>query len=384
MCGALDGTGAKVSERRGVGVIVLVVLVAVGLVGCSVDVGDSDGGLVSGPTPPARAGAYVWVCGAPDLIVGSADGGATWQQCSRRPDGDIMAGDLWAIAFGDADHGWAVRRGVFHEKASVLATTDAGRTWSEQSPGTRNARLLAVAATDARHVWAVGEQRIKGLSDQGKGLVLASADGGATWTRQRLPAGLVPFRAAFADARHGWLIAGGASHFDFDYHVLATTDGGRHWRLSYSAPSGIALFGVAAAGPRRCWVVGYGEHPQTGFAARTTDGGRHWTPQASVAPKGLLAVSFPDARSGWAVGYDGTVIATTDGGATWIAQDAGGGYQLKQVSFSDREHGWALIGHQALLTTGDGGRSWSVVRPMDTRDVLTGLATIDAPSVAGQ
>ena len=249
MPNALDGTGAKVSERRGVGVIVLVVLVAVGLVGCSVDLGDSDGGLVSGPTPPARAGAYVWVCGAPDLIMGSADGGATWQQCSRRPDGDIMAGDLWAIAFGDVDSGWAVRRGVFHEKASVLASADAGRTWSEQSPGTRNARLLAVAATDARHVWAVGEQRIKGLSEQGKGLVLASADGGATWTRQRLPAGLVPLRAAFADARHGWLIAGGASHFDFDYHVLATTDGGRHWRLSYSAPNGIALFGVAAAGP---------------------------------------------------------------------------------------------------------------------------------------
>ena len=382
MPNALDGTGAKVSERRGVGVIVLVVLVAVGLVGCSVDLGDSDGGLVSGPTPPARAGAYVWVCGAPDLIMGSADGGATWQQCSRRPDGDIMAGDLWAIAFGDVDSGWAVRRGVTRPQATLLATTDAGRTWSEQSPGTRNARLLAVAATDARHVWAVGEQRIKGLGGQGKGLVLASADGGATWTRQRLPAGLVPFRAAFADARHGWLIAGGASHFD--YHVLATTDGGRHWRLSYSAPNGIALFGVAAAGPRRCWVVGYGEHPQTGFAARTTDGGRHWTPQASVAPKGLLAVSFPDARSGWAVGDDGTVIATTDGGATWIAQDAGGGYQLTQVSFSDREHGWALIGHQALLTTGDGGRSWSVVRPMGTRDVLTGLATIDAPSVAGQ
>ena len=368
------------SVRRGVGVVVLAVLVAVGLAGCSVDLGGSNGGLVSGPTPPARAGAHVWVCGAPDLIIGSADGGASWQQRSRRADGDIMTGDLWAIAFGDVSHGWAVRRGVAHKKASLLASTDAGRTWTEQSAGISNGRLLAVAATDARHVWAVGYQYVD--YPPGKGLVLASADGGETWTRQRLPAGLVPFRAAFSDARHGWLIAEGASHFD--YHVLATADGGRHWRLSYSAPSGIRLSGVATAGPHRCWAVGYGEHPQTGFAARTTDGGRQWTPGASVTQKGLLAVSFPGARTGWAVGYDGTVVATTDGGATWKTQNTGGGYQLQQVSFSDGEHGWALIGHKALLTTGDGGHSWSVVRPAGTRGILTGLATVDSPPTGDQ
>ncbi len=370
------------SVRKAVGVVVLAVLVAVGLAGCSLDLGDSGGDLVSGPTPPARAGAYVWVCGAPDLIIGSADGGATWQQRSRRPDGDIMTGDLWGIAFGDADHGWAVRRGVAHEKASLLASADAGRTWTEQSLAISNGRLLAVAATDARHVWAVGYQYVAGPDyPPGKGLVLASADGGATWARQQLPAGLVPYRAAFSDARHGWLIAEGAVN---EYHVLATADGGRQWRLSYSAPSGIRLSGIATAGPHRCWVVGYGEHPQTGFAARTTDGGRQWTPEASVTPKGLLAVSFPDARNGWAVGYDGTVTATTDGGATWNAQNAGGGYKLQQVSFSDLQHGWALIGHKALLATGDGGRTWSVVRPADTRDYLTGLTTVDSPPTGGQ
>jgi photosystem II stability/assembly factor-like uncharacterized protein len=362
--------------------MILGLLGAVLLAGCSADSGDPYAALTPGPTPTARPGAYVWVCGAPDLIIGSADGGAAWQVRSRGADGDIMTGDLWGIAFGDTGHGWAVRRGVTRPRATLLATTDAGRTWSEQSPGTRNGRLLAVAATDASHVWAVGEQRLKGFGDQGKGLVLASADGGATWTRQQLPAGFVPFRVAFADARHGWLIAGGASHFD--YHVLATSDGGRHWRLSYSAPKGIALFGVAAVGPDRCWVVGYGEHPQTGFAARTTDGGRHWDPSASVTPKGLLAVSFPDARHGWAVGYDGTVISTTDGGATWQVQDTGGGYGLRQVSFSDRSHGWALIGHLALLTTSDGGRSWSVVRPVNTRDYLTGLTTVDSPLATAQ
>lgn len=343
--------------RGGVAIVVLAVLVAVGLAGCGVDPGDSGGGLVSGPMPSARPGAYVWVCGGADLITGSADGGSTWQVRSRRPDGDILIGDLWAIAFGDADHGWAVRRGVAYEKASLLASADAGRTWSEQFVAVSNGRLLAVAATDARHVWAVGYQYVKGSSfPGGKGLVLASTDGGATWTRQRLPAGLSPFRVAFADARHGWLLAVNVDPTGGD-RVLSTSDGGAHWRVSYALPDGIFLRDIASLGAKGCCVVGYGEHPQTGFAARTTDGGRQWTPQTSVAPKGLLAVSFPDARNGWAVGYEGTVIATADGGATWSAQNAGGGYQLQQVSFSDLQHGWALIGHEALLATGNGGHT---------------------------
>jgi photosystem II stability/assembly factor-like uncharacterized protein len=359
------------------------VLLAAVLAGCG---GSSGGGpsawITSGPSPQARLGAYIWVAGAPDVVLRSSDGGARWTVIQRRPDGDIMTGDLWAVAFGDAGHGWAVRRGIRSPVATVAATADVGRTWQWQYPGPKKARLLAVAAVGARHAWAVGDQRLTGYSMQGKGLVLATTDGGATWTRQRLPAGLVPFRVAFSDARHGWLIADGASLVD--YHVLATSDGGRHWRVSYSAPSGINLRDVATAGPNRCWAVGYREQPQSGFVARTGDGGRHWSAQSSVSRGMLDAASFPDAEHGWAVGPEGTVIVTSDGGATWSAQNAGGDYGLVQVSFSDPRHGWALIGHLALLATVDGGKSWSVVRPADTRDALTGLTTVDSRAAAGQ
>ena len=208
--------------------------------------------------------------------------------------------------------------------------------------------------------------------------MIASSDGGATWTRQHVAASAGPFRVAFADARHGWLLDG--------WHnvVYATSDGWAHWRVTYGGKDdGAVLRDVAAISASRCCIVGYGEH-ETGFVARTSDGGRHWSIQAAVSPDKLLGVSFPDQEHGWGVGYGGTVIATTDGGATWKAQDAGGDYGLAQVSFSDAWHGWARISHLALLATEDGGQSWSVVRPMDTRDLLTGLATVDAPSVAGQ
>jgi photosystem II stability/assembly factor-like uncharacterized protein len=370
-----------VSVHRSLTLATLALLAAVAAVGCSVDLDGLQGGLDAGPRPPARPGAYVWVCGAPDTVAGSADGGATWQVRHRRSDGDIMTGDLWAIAFGDPGHGWAVRRGIGSPTATVLATADAGQSWSWQKPGTKGGRLLAVAATDATHVWAVGYQRLRGNGEQDRGLVLASADGGATWARQRLPAGLSPFRVAFGDARHGWLLAGKSDHSG--YRVLATSDGGAHWRVSYSTH--LTLTGLDAVGAKECWVVGGGYHPRSGVVIRTSDGGRRWQAQTDVSSEHLLGVSFPDARHGWAVGLArGTVVATSDGGATWSAQDPGGGFELKQVSFSDSQHGWALIGHKALLATVDGGESWTVVKPTDEREVLTGLITVDSASAAGQ
>jgi photosystem II stability/assembly factor-like uncharacterized protein len=357
--------------------VILALLTAVAVVGCSVDLGD----LQAGPGPPARPGAYVWVCGAPDTIVGSADGGATWEVLNRRPDGDIIAGDLWAVAFGDVDHGWAVRRGVTSPEATVLATADAGKSWSWQKPGTKGGRLLAVAAVDAKYVCAAGYQRLGGSPDRDEGLVLASADGGATWKRQRLPAGLTPYRVAFGDSRHGWLLASRSDHSG-GYRILSTSDGGAHWRVSCSPQ--VVLSGLAAVGSDACWAVGSDPHGRSGVAVSTTDGGRHWRSQAGISTEQLLGVSFADATHGWAVGPAGTVVATDDGGQAWSAQDPDGGYDLRQVSFSDPLHGWALIGHDALLCTVDGGESWSVVKPTDEREVFTGLTTVDSASLAGQ
>jgi photosystem II stability/assembly factor-like uncharacterized protein len=376
MRGALGGTGAHVIIRRGLVLAALALLAAVPLAGCGADLGNPYAALSPGPTPPSRPGSFVWICGAPDLVIGSADGGATWQERHRRPSSDIMEGDLWAIAFGDVDHGWAVRRGIGSPRTTILVTADAGVAWSYRYPGPKGGRLLSVAATDARHVWAAGYQRLRGDGAQDKGLVLASGDGGATWTRQRLPAGLVPFRVAFGDARHGWMVAGDADHVH--YYVLSTGDGGAHWRVSYRAPDGVGFSALAAAGARRCWAVGSSGAVSNGFIASTSDGGRRWRAQASVSRQPLAGVSFPDEQHGWAVGAGGTVLATSDGGSTWTPQKVAGDYGLAQVSFSDRMHGWALISHMALLCTIDGGRSWSVVRPADTRDLLTGLAKVQS------
>jgi len=202
-------------------------LVAITLAGCNVDLGDHSGGLVSGPTPRACAGAHVWVCGASDLIVAGVDGGTTWEERNRRTDGDIIAGDLWAIVFGNADHGWAVRRGVAHEQASLLASTDGGRHWTPKASVTSKG-LLAVSFPDARHGWAVGYG----------GTVVATTDGGTTWQARNAGGDHQLRRVSFSDAEHGWALIGHEA-------LLTTGDGGRTWSVVRPAGTQDYLTGLA-------------------------------------------------------------------------------------------------------------------------------------------
>jgi photosystem II stability/assembly factor-like uncharacterized protein len=88
----------------------------------------------------AVQGSHVWVAGSPGTrVFHSADDGASWQAFATPQYAPIRA-----LAFCDAQHGWAVG-----ELGSILATRDGGRTWQVQRAGGRRAALLAVFANAA-------------------------------------------------------------------------------------------------------------------------------------------------------------------------------------------------------------------------------------------
>lgn len=279
-----------------------------------------DAWITPGPPLPARPGAHVWVVGLPDVVLTSADGGASWTLAHQGMMTNDSLGDLWGVAFGDAAHGWAVERGSLGAPSKILATADGGARWTWQYPGP-SGKLLAVAATGARRAWAVGYQ----ASDTP--LMLVTSDGGTTWREQSIRLHhLQLYDVAFADARHGWALGGSdPSAGDLTYSVLATVDGGAHWRVTYNVSyqaSRMQLSRLACAGTQSCWVVGHSEAPgnqNPGLVLATTDGGAHWRVQPSVTTQPLSDVAFPDAQHGCAVGPSGTIIATSDGGTTWTA-----------------------------------------------------------------
>jgi photosystem II stability/assembly factor-like uncharacterized protein len=82
-------------------------------------------------------------------------------------------------------------------------------------------------------------------------------------------------------------------------------------RESTRAPTSL-LVGLAVAGER---IVAVGER---GIIVRSDARGVNWQ-QAKVPVSVMLtAVTFADARRGWAVGHDGVILSTTDGGANWL------------------------------------------------------------------
>ena len=186
--------------------------------------------------------------------------------------------------------------------AAAIATTPSGSGQGAQA-------LAAVQFTDSGHGWVAGDGRI-----------MATTDGGTSWTRQYAgPADLD--QVDFIDAQHGWA-AGGDS-------LLRTTDGGGSW-TALAAPCQGRLTSVHFVSP----AVGYAVAAKTaanapagqspggqdttalgGSLLRTTDGGSSWSPVTS-APADPQSACFANADDGY-LGTPARIWRTTDGGQHW-------------------------------------------------------------------
>lgn len=149
--------------------------------------------------------------------------------------------------------------------------------------------LLSVARAGERLV-AVGE----------RGTIVRSDDQGQSWQQVASPVSVSLTRVGFADAQHGWAVGHGQV-------VLATQDGGKTWTRQ--------LDGVQAA---RLELDAVNANPlaseeQRKQAQRLVDQG---------PDKPFLDVHFFDAQRGLVVGAYGAIFATQDGGKTWRSRRA--------------------------------------------------------------
>jgi photosystem II stability/assembly factor-like uncharacterized protein len=334
-----------------------------------------------------------WAAGGKGALLATTDGGLSWE-VRRRPTEDALED----IFFTDELTGWIVcERSVYMPMAKdesisyLLKTRDGGTSWSRvevtRGPDV-DVKLARVRFADRDHGWVFGEM----------GALFVTTDGGGSWTRQRVPTRHLLLGATFIDAQRGWLVGAGST-------LLQTSDGGATWRAGrieaapLSIPSDARAQSSAtalqsSATSRQSSVTSTrssvtsmqspgtptqspGTPTQTpvataqGGAAR--DGAQ--SQEASVLPESavrLNAVSFADARRGWAVGAGGAVLATLDGGRTWRAQSSGTRSDLFDVKFFDEREGWAVGGDGVAIHTADGGATWSA-EPTGTPHTLERL-----------
>jgi photosystem II stability/assembly factor-like uncharacterized protein len=333
-----------------------------------------------------------------------ASGNSVVEQKSAWHESFLNDARLADVCFVDGQCGWAVG-----DRGAVWHTEDGGRQWQLQPCGV-NCPLHSVCFLTRKIGWVAGGSA-QPYSHTGAGALLATRDGGKTWSGNSNLTLPELKKILFNDPQHGWAI--GFHSALYRARVFATDDGGRNWRpvfgsgdavwLTGDFPSSSAgalagLYGAAATvrgdiepfradqsglrnlrqlrlvPPLYGWLVGDG-----GLVMLTANSGAAWQAAAGDFPAqaarhfdfAALAVRGPKA---WIAGTPGTrVFFTPDAGASWTAFSTGVSVPISAMTFIDDEHGWAVGALGTILATGDGGRTWQRQRSAAARAAILGL-----------
>jgi photosystem II stability/assembly factor-like uncharacterized protein len=283
--------------------------------------------------------------------------------------------DLNAVFFADSKRGW-----IAGDDGFLSRTKDAGRTWSPQSVGTKDAindiyfrgkddgYLLAgdtiFGTTDGGETWREvrqflardfggGMPELYSIRFSGKkngwvvgsvsrreviieSLVIHTSDGGASWERQIVPVREDLIHLDFVSEDKGWVVGAGGT-------ILFTRDGGRNWTRQQSGTQ-VTLYHVDFRNDRMGYAVG-----ERGTVLRTTDGGETWSAVSVPVRNTLLSVRFVDEDQGWIVGRGGVILRSEDGGLTWVRQESRTKENLYAL-FIDKKSGWAVGGNGIVLS----------------------------------
>jgi photosystem II stability/assembly factor-like uncharacterized protein len=244
--------------------------------------------------------------------------------------------------------------------------------------------LTDIVFTDAGHGWAAGTSCPAGVVLSGcPGVVERTVDGGSSWTAS--PTGSwVLSRLTFVDDLHGWAVGDSARcpllATGCPEAVLTTGDGGATWSVAYRIDSGIS--GIAAVSPVAAWVGlrGCPDLPEAaaacpGSVLATTDGGVHWRRVLRV--EGAIVALNAAAGTLRAVQESPLTVWSSQDGAGWVPVASTVSFvpepldstAAASLTFSGPEDGWLTVFQQdscamhgcpvaTVFGTLDGGHTW--------------------------
>jgi photosystem II stability/assembly factor-like uncharacterized protein len=289
----------------------------------------------------------IWCGGAGRNALKSQDAGQTWQRMVGPPAWGFV-GDL-VLSSVDPDTLYAAVAPLLMSGGhlgGVLRSIDGGESWTDVSAGITALDVTGVVVDpdDAQHI----------LVSTGSGHILATVDGGTTWTKQlwsRAPISELAISPADPDTVY---VVAEAVH--------RSTDGGETFSRIAEITLGRALaFGPAGESAYIGSAIGRGVYA-------SHDGGTSWTlhplPEAATGQAvASLTIESP-AGTVWAgLEYSGGLWASDDGGLTWRLRGFGDARVISALGVLV-EDDVILAGVRdpdgSIFWSDDDGRTWTL------------------------
>lgn len=294
----------------------------------------------------AHAGDRLVAVGPRGHIVVSMDAGATWRQ-SEVP----LSSDLTAVYFPSPKVGWAVG----HDGV-VLATTDGGVSWTKQLDG-RAVNDLVLADIEAKLAADPESVKLQGLAAEAQ--------------RNKEQGPDKPFLDVwFENDTTGYVV--GAYGL-----LLKTEDGGRTWQSWFDREDNPRLMNLYSIRPAAgaLYIVGEG-----GTVLRLDPEAQRFV----AVPVEYGGSMFGVVDAGDAVlvhGLRGNAFRSTDGGATWTKVQTN--LPATIVSGTSLEPGTVVLADQGgrLALSNDGGLSFEMI-PMQRHMPITSITDAGAGRLA--
>jgi photosystem II stability/assembly factor-like uncharacterized protein len=330
----------------------------------------------------------------------STDGAENWNPVSTS---GLVATSVNSLAIDTKNSGtlYAAAGG------RVFKSTESGANWKEvySAPPTDDGRSIYPASVVATDPQVPGTIYV-GIGDNsdGGGGVFKSEDGGASWTRFRLPRG-GGVRGLAVDPQNpgtiyawigvGWYCPLCPINSNSGSGLFKSSDGAASWtELKSLAPFGaVTNLWIDPQNSATLYAQTYrGINP--GTLAKSTDGGASWSAVTPTLPSfsgedyqavsvtvSSLAIDPQDSNTVCAISAHDGVFKSTDGAATWSAanfslpSDSSGSVRVSLLVF-DPQNSSKLYARTSsgVFRSTDGGASWTAVNAGLTNRFVNMLA----------